>query len=148
MKRRILWSGSVGALALVAAIAPAAWGQSTYVTGGGPFVAPGVGGFYGGGYHTSTAAEGFLRGHAAVIEARGIASLYYARALGEREVARSQHIDNRRSYLHFWDEYQQGLADRRLEQRDESMRRLELRQQMAARENAQTDAAAAGVEID
>jgi hypothetical protein len=52
--------------------------------------------FYGwdGGYHSSTAAEGYQRGMADVIRSQGAYNLYTAQAAGELEAARSQAIQN------------------------------------------------------
>jgi hypothetical protein len=52
-------------------------------------------GDHGGGYHASTAAEGFLRGRAAVIRAAGEFNYTTSLALINIEEARSRYIDNR-----------------------------------------------------
>ena len=50
---------------------------------------------WGGGYHSSTAAEGYQRGFASVVRSAGAANLMNSAALSNVEDARSKNIDNR-----------------------------------------------------
>ena len=50
---------------------------------------------YGGGYHSSTLAEGVQRGHADVVRSAGMANLMNSEAAGNYEDARSKYLDNR-----------------------------------------------------
>jgi hypothetical protein len=120
---------------------PSASAQSYYVTGYAPTAGYGGGGYYGGGYHTSTAAEGFLRGYAALLEARGTASLYYAQALGQRELARAQYMENRVIHLQNFADERAAIADRIERKREDVKRRVQRRQQLAAQHAAEREAA-------
>jgi hypothetical protein len=92
-------------------------------------------GFYGG-YHPSTVVEGYLRGRAELIEARGIASLYYAQALREREEARSRYLENRIANFRYHAERRELRAEEVASRREAQARRREARQRLEAQRNA------------
>ena len=96
-------------------------------------------GFYGG-FHSSTLAEGYLRGRAEVIQARGVASLYYAQALREREEARSRYLDNRMASFRYHAERRELRAEEAASRREEQARRREVRQRLEAERNAANQA--------
>jgi hypothetical protein len=88
-------------------------------------------GFYGG-FHSSTLAEGYLRGRAELIQARGVASLYYAQALREREEARNLYLENRMANFRYHAERRELRAAEAASRREELARRREARQRLAA----------------
>lgn len=147
MTSRISVQCLMAGLVLVACFAPGAKAQSYYAGGFVPSIGYGYGGYYGG-YQASTAAEGYLRGQAALLQARGIASIYYAQALNELEVARSLNLENRRAYLQFRADHQEVLEARREQKREESIRRLEQRQQRLAAERRAAAEQAEKITID
>jgi hypothetical protein len=132
---------ALAAIITLASFVPNAAAQSTYVTGYAPVAGYGYGGYYGGGYNSSTAAEGYLRGWAALVEARGAASLYYAQALGQRELARAQYMENRRVYQQNFADERAAFAERIDLQRQETIRRVERRKRLAAEKAAEREAA-------
>ena len=128
--------GTAVTLALLVSSSPT-WAQSYYVTGYTPYVRSGYG-FYGGGYHASTAAEGYLRGRAALVRAQGQASLIHSQALRQREAARQQYLANRVAKLRYYAEKQKLRAERKQRQREELVRRREIREQLAAKRRAES----------
>ena len=141
MGSRIVLPSALAAMITLAALVPTASAQSSYVTGYAPVGGYGNGGYYGGGYHSSTAAEGYFRGLAALVEARGVASLYYAQALGQRELARAQYMENRRVYQQNFADERAAFAERIERQREETIRRVERRKRLAAEKAAEREAA-------
>jgi hypothetical protein len=91
--------------------------------------------FYGG-YHSSTVVEGYLRGRAELIQARGIASLYYAQALREQEEARSLYLENRMANFRYHAERRELRADEVALRREQVARRRESRQRSQAERDA------------
>jgi hypothetical protein len=139
MGNHIFLPSALAAIITLASLVPNASAQ--YVTGYTPTAGyGGYGGYYGGGYHTSTAAEGYLRGWAALLEARGSASLYYAQALGQRELARAQYMENRRTYLQNYADERAAFRERIEHKREEIIRRVERRERLAAESAAERDA--------
>jgi hypothetical protein len=130
---------TLSALVLIGASATRATGQS-YVTGYVPYAGGGYGGYYGG-YHASTAAEGYLRGRAELLRASGQASLYYAQALTEREVARRQYLENRMLYLQYRDERREALAQYYEQRREAARQRVQEWKQRTAEEAAADEVA-------
>ncbi len=74
---------------------------------------------YEGGYHASTAAEGYARGMAEAVRAQGQRNLYNSRAAINREQARSDYIDNTvKSTNAYWERrriYEENTAQDRYE---------------------------------
>lgn len=72
---------------------------------------------YDGGYHASTAAEGYARGMAEAIRAQGAKNLLDAKASKEYEDARDKYIDNRlKATQAYWDRkkiYDKEMAEQR-----------------------------------
>ncbi len=127
--------GAAVTLALLVTSSPT-WAQSYYSTGYTPYVHSGYG-FYGG-YHASTAAEGYLRGRAALVQAQAQASLIHSQALRQREAARQQYLANRVAKLRYYAEKQKLRAERKQRQREELVRRREIREQLAAKRRAES----------
>jgi len=74
---------------------------------------------YGAGYGATTAAESYQRGMADVIRAQGEAAESAARAARDRELARSQHIENQTKWLEEYNRRKRiGLAERDREQKE------------------------------
>ena len=115
--------------------APTVSAQSPYETGYLPSGTSGFRGFYGG-YHASTATEGFLIGQAELLRGRGLASLYYGQALRQREAARKQYFENRLAKLRYYAERQKVRAQRNQLRREEVTRRREIRQRLTAKGKA------------
>ena len=118
--------------------------QAYYVTSYQPYAVPiyygypvyyGSFGYYDG-YHPSTPLEGYLRGRAELIEARGVASLYYAQALREREEARNLYLENRKANLLYHLERRERLAQENARKREELIQKRQARQQLKAQQNA------------
>ena len=86
--------------------------------------------FYGyrGGYHASTAAEGYQRGMADVIRSRGQANLMNARAAGYVEEARAKYLENRYRATEIYYErrkiHDQEVAAKRAARRESTNRYL------------------------
>ncbi|MEM6798659.1 MAG: hypothetical protein AAF589_04025 [Planctomycetota bacterium] len=74
---------------------------------------------YNGGYHASTAAEGYARGMADAVRSQGQKNLMDSRAAINREEARSKYIDNRtKSTNAYWERrriYEENMAEIRYE---------------------------------
>jgi uncharacterized protein (DUF1778 family) len=117
-------------LVLLAAWAADGRAQEYYGTGYYPYVGGGYGGYYGG-YHSGTVAEGVLRGRAELVQAYGVASLYYAQALRQREEARSLLIENqlavRTHYAGQQELLRQQLQEQRTVRRQRALRLAEER---------------------
>lgn len=144
MSIRILLLYFLAAFLLHGSWAASASAQWYYVASYEPYAAPmyygyyPYAGYYGyyGGYHPSTVVEGYLRGRAELIEARSIASLYYAQALREREEARSQYLDNRMAHLLYHAERRELRDQENARRREEQAERREARQQRNAQHEA------------
>ena len=143
MSTRILLPYFLAAFLLAGSWATSASAQ-WYVASYEPYAAPmyygyypyyGYYGYYGG-YHPSTVVEGYLRGRAELIEARSIASLYYAQALREREEARSQYLENRLANFRYHAERRELRDQENALRREEQAQRREARQRWAAEKNA------------
>jgi hypothetical protein len=144
MSTRILLPYFLTAFLLESSWATSASAQWYYVASYEPYAAPmyygyypyyGYYGYYGG-YHPSTVVEGYLRGRAELIQARSIASLYYAQALKEREEARSQYLENRMAHLLYHAERRELRDQENARRREEQAHRREARQRWAAEKNA------------
>lgn len=94
---------------------------------------PGYG--YGGGYHASTAAEGYARGMAEAVRAQGEKNLNDSRAAINREDARSKYLDNRvKAAETYWERrkvYDKEMAEQRYQ---EGQRRLDQRNRVMLKE--------------
>ncbi|HJQ80609.1 MAG TPA: hypothetical protein VJ828_11665 [Lacipirellulaceae bacterium] len=144
MSTRILLPYFLSAFLLSGSWATSASAQWYYVASYEPYAAPmyygyypyyGYYGYYGG-YHPSTVVEGYLRGRAELIEARSIASLYYAQALKEREEARSQYLENRMADLLYHAERRELRDQENARRLEEQAQRREARQQLRAQQHA------------
>jgi hypothetical protein len=147
MSTRILLPYFLAAFLLANSWSTSALAQWYYVASYEPYAAPmyygyypyyGYGGYHGyyGGYHPSTVVEGYLRGRAELIEARSIASLYYAQALKEREEARSQYLENRMAHLLYHAERRELRDQENARRREEQAQRREARHQLRAQQHA------------
>ena len=143
MSTRILLPYFLAAFLLEGSWPTSASAQSFYVASYEPYAVPvyygyPYYGYYGGygGYYPSTVVEGYLRGRAELIQARGVASLYYAQALKEREEARNQYLENRMTNLLYHIERRELLDQENERRREEQTQRREARQRSAAEKNA------------
>lgn len=93
---------------------------------------------FGGGFHASTLAEGYLRGVAAVTTARGQAAYYQSEALKNQEIARNMYLQNRRYELQQIMELR-GMRDAAREREKAKIlaRNLERKQKKAVAERAE-----------
>ena len=113
--------------------------QGYYTTGHIPYAGGGYGGYYGG-YNSGTVAEGVLRGRAELVQAYGLASLYYPQALRQREEARSLYIDNQLAVRAHYAEQRELERQRRQEVRTlRRQRTLRLAEERKAQQTAAID---------
>jgi hypothetical protein len=145
MSARILPPFFLAAFLLCGSWAQSASAQWYYFESYDPYAMPVYYGYYPhygfyGGYHPSTVVEGYLRGRAELIEARGIASLYYAQALREQEEARSRYLENRIANFRYHAERRELRAEEVAQRREALARRREARQQREAEHNAANQA--------
>jgi hypothetical protein len=139
MSTRILLPYFLTAFLLEGSWATSASAQWYYVASYEPYAGPVYYGYpyygYYGGYYPSTVVEGYLRGRAELIQARSIASLYYAQALKEREEARSRYLENRMANFRYHAERRELRAEEVAHRREEQTQRREARQRLAAEKN-------------
>ena len=108
------------ALALTLAVSSSTARAQSFVTGHVPVI--GSHGVYGG-YHSSTAAEGYLRGYAGVIQARGMAATYLSQAAINFEAARRQYLENRLLQARYNQARAQARAQYKQRRHEEFVRR-------------------------
>jgi hypothetical protein len=95
----------------------------------GQYYDPYGGGYGYGGYHASTAGEGYARGMADIIRSQGMKNLLDAQASTEFETARTKYLNNRTlAAQKFWERreiYQQKQAEQNYQLAERRQRRLE-----------------------
>jgi hypothetical protein len=139
MSIRALFLGVFATLLLFAVSTADVRAQGYYTTGHIPYAGGGYGGYYGG-YHSGTVAEGILRGRAELVQAYGLASLYYTQALRQREEARSLYIDNQLAVRAHYAEQRELDNQRRQEVRTlRRQRTLRLAEERKAQQTAAID---------
>ena len=121
------------ALALTLAVSSSTAGAQSFVTGHVPVV--GSHGVYGG-YHSSTAAEGYLRGYAGVIQARGMAATYLSQAAINFEAARRQYLENRLLQARYNQARAQARAQYKQRRHEEFVRRRGSRLERIAKQKS------------
>ena len=117
---------------MVATATSTIWAQ-THVTGSVPVV--GSQAHYGG-YHSSTAGEGYLRGYADLARSRGMAAAYYSQAAINIETARRQYLENRKLQLEYNRAHAQAREERNHRRREDLARRRATYKRLVAKRNA------------